>query len=246
MDVHENIDQLFSAAKAADEFEYCCTLLRIRGLESPGWDPLQESISLIDQLLAMIEAPIQDSLQIRLVLMLYCHITEMNDLYNIIGNLIRIASHNDRYSMLLFPNSKYPTQKINEIMTWANETEYVMIPQNLEAMLVRQLRNAFFHSDYVLTSSAINLVNGQSVVIDGIGQQSIPLKWIQPKVNLAIDIVRYVIAKTIQSIREYKESKILKGRFAADESMMDLELIVDPKWGLTGFRSYNRSTPNEA
>jgi hypothetical protein len=88
MDVLENIEQLFNTAKAADEFEFCCTLLRIRGLESPGWDPLQESISLIDQLLALIEAPIQESLQYRLILMLYCHITEMNDLYNILGNLI--------------------------------------------------------------------------------------------------------------------------------------------------------------
>lgn len=238
MDVYENIDQLFIGAKAADEFEFCCTLLRVRGLESPGWDPLRESISLIDQLLALIEAPIQESLQLRLILMLYCHVTEMNDLYNILGNLIRIACHNDRYSMVLFPDSKYPTQKINEIMAWANGTDFAMIPQHLEAMLVRQLRNSFFHSDYVLTSNAVNLRNDQFVEIDGIRQQSIPLTWLQPKVNSTINIVRHVIDKTIESMRAYKESKIIKGRFGPNDSWMDLELTVDSKWGLTGFRSF--------
>lgn len=238
MDVYENIDQLFNAAKDADEFEFCCTLLRVRGLESPGWDPLQESISLIDQLLTLIEAPIQESLRLRLVLMLYCHVTEMNDLYNILGNLIRIACHNDRYSMILFPKSKYPTQKINEIMAWANGTDFAMIPQHLEAMLVPQLRNAFFHSDYALTSNAVNLRNDQFVEIDGIRQQSIPLTWLRPKLNSAINIVRHVIDKTIQSIRAYKESKMIKGRFGPNDSWMDLELTVDSKWGLTGFRSF--------
>lgn len=238
MDVHENIDKLFSAAKDADEFEFCCTLLRVRGLESHGWDPLRESISLIDQLLALIAAPIKESLQLRLDLMLYCHVTEINDLYNILGNLIRIACHKDRYSLLLFPNSKYPTQKINEILVWDKGTDFEMIPQNLQAMLVRPLRNAFFHSDYVLTSDAVNLRNNQFVEIDGICQQSVPLSWLHPKMNLAINIGRHVIDKTIQSIRSYKESKIIKGRFGPNDSWMDIELTVDAKWGLTGFRSF--------
>jgi hypothetical protein len=140
--------------------------------------------------------------------------------------------------MVLFPNSKYPTQKIDEIKTWANDTDFVEIPQHLEEMLVRQLRNAFFHSDYVLTANAVNLRNGQFVEIDGIKQKSIPLTWLHPKVNLAINIVRHVIKKTIQSIRAYKEPKIIKGRFGPNDSWMDLELTVNPEWGLTGFRSF--------
>ncbi len=37
------LDALFNRAKAKDEFEYVCALLRIKGLESPAWDPLEES-----------------------------------------------------------------------------------------------------------------------------------------------------------------------------------------------------------
>jgi hypothetical protein len=36
----EIIDGLFAQAKAADEFEYACALLRVRGVEDYGWDPL--------------------------------------------------------------------------------------------------------------------------------------------------------------------------------------------------------------
>ncbi len=124
MDILDDIDTLFQEAKAADEFEFCCTILRVRGLEGPGWDPLQESICLIDQLVGLIGAPIQDSLKTRLILLLYCHVTEMNDLYNIIGNLVRVACHNDRYSMQLFPRSRYPREKIAEIQQWASGTSF--------------------------------------------------------------------------------------------------------------------------
>jgi hypothetical protein len=41
---------LFERAKAADEFEFCCTLLRIRGMEDAYWDPLRESYQLTQQL----------------------------------------------------------------------------------------------------------------------------------------------------------------------------------------------------
>lgn len=35
--------QLFNQARSADEFEYVCALLRIRGMEDEGWDPLEET-----------------------------------------------------------------------------------------------------------------------------------------------------------------------------------------------------------
>jgi len=237
MDIHAEIDSLFDAAKSADEFEFCCTILRVRGIEGPGWDPLQESIAFNDQLLALIQAPVEDSLRLRLILMLYCHVTEMNDLYNILGNLIRIACYDDRYSMNLFPNLEYPTEKIKEITEWAKDTPFESIAAELNSMLVRQVRNAFFHSDYALTSTAINLQNGKFVEINGVRQESIPFDWLQPKVNAAISIARHVVDKTIASMRSYKEEKTIRGRFAANGDWMDLRLIVDPEHGLVGFRS---------
>jgi len=45
LEPHDHISALFDNAKEVDEFEYCFTLLRIRGIEDHGWDPLRESES---------------------------------------------------------------------------------------------------------------------------------------------------------------------------------------------------------
>lgn len=82
------IGDLFNKAKEKDEFEFCCTLLRGRGKESAGWDSLFESYNLIKQTLSLISAPVDGLFKIRLLLLLYCHITEMNDFYSIVANLL--------------------------------------------------------------------------------------------------------------------------------------------------------------
>ena len=84
------LEDLFQKAKSTDEFEYCCTLLRIRGSESAGWDTLVESNTLIQQLISLTNIPLVDHLKLRLYIMIYCHATEINDFYNIIGNMLRI------------------------------------------------------------------------------------------------------------------------------------------------------------
>jgi len=62
------INDLFIKAKEKDEFEFCCTLLRIRGNESAGWDSLEESYSLITNILSIISAPIDNLFRVRLCL----------------------------------------------------------------------------------------------------------------------------------------------------------------------------------
>jgi hypothetical protein len=42
-DVDGLLTKLFTKAKEKDEFEYCSTLLRLRGMEAAGWDPLKEA-----------------------------------------------------------------------------------------------------------------------------------------------------------------------------------------------------------
>ena len=81
VDVPALLNRLFDDALKADEFEYCCTLLRFRGEEPLAWDPLGESAELIQQIGSLVQAPLVDSLRVRLLLFLYCHVTEMHDLY---------------------------------------------------------------------------------------------------------------------------------------------------------------------
>src|SRR5881628_166660 len=81
---------LFEKAKSVDEFEFAWCLLRIRGIEAPGWNPWLESRTLIQQMAALLQAPIADDLHLRLLLFLYCHVTEMDDPYDFVFNLLRV------------------------------------------------------------------------------------------------------------------------------------------------------------
>lgn len=49
-DIGYILRKLFDVAKVKDEFEFCSTMLRVRGLEGPGWDPFTQ-------------APLEDSLR---------------------------------------------------------------------------------------------------------------------------------------------------------------------------------------
>ena len=240
----EILNHLFEAAKRADEFEFCCTLLRVRGLESYGWDPLVESDQLAQQLLSLINSPLIDNLKMSLLFFLYCHLTEMSDLYNIIGNLLKIVS-GERYSMYPYigrlhksnKEAKYPVSKIERLSEWADEAGHPEIGKLFKTFFVKQVRNAFYHSDYIITKDSFNIKHGEPVKIENIFQHTVPLHWLIPKVELGVNTALAVIGLTIDNIKSYKEDKIVKGRFGPGGSVEDIQLTVQKGNGLNGFKS---------
>ena len=67
------------------------TLLRLRGgIEDEGWDPLVESDALFGEFSALMQAPLSLSARIRLSLTLYCHLLEVDSVYWLIENMLRV------------------------------------------------------------------------------------------------------------------------------------------------------------
>jgi hypothetical protein len=244
LDPYEILNPLFDKAKESDEFEFCCSLLRIRGIETYGWDPLHETDQLTKQILSLINSPIVSDLKYRLSLFLYCHLTEMSDVYNIVGNMLRVIS-GERYSINPFiaalhhskRDAKYPTSKAERIKEWSNEVNLTDVGELFETFLVKQVRNAFYHSDYILTNESFNIKHGEPVLIGNVMQHKVPLDWLTPKVELGINTALSVINITMDHIRSYQADKIVKGRFAADGSYEDIQLTVREGYGLVGFKS---------
>ena len=235
---------LFDRAFLADEFEFCSTLLRIRGMEGPGWDPLFESQAMALQLTSQISAPIEDRFRLRLILLLYCHLTEMNDLYNIVGNLLRILS-GQRYNMMPFskinhPSEKdasTPTAKKERIKEWAVANDCKEVGELFDDFLLKPVRNAFFHSDYIITDDSFNIRYGEPVLIGHELTRKIPLEWLIPKLELGINTGIAVIQLTAGYIQSYKSDKIVKGRFTPDGRYSDIQLTTEDGHGLTGFKT---------
>jgi hypothetical protein len=98
MDAARIFDDLFGRAREIDEFEYACALLRVRGMEDFGWDPLEETAALFNDIGSLLEAPLTDYARVRLGLLLYSHLTEVDAIYQILANMIEITA-GERYVM---------------------------------------------------------------------------------------------------------------------------------------------------
>lgn len=235
---------LFEKAKKVDEFEFCCTILRVRGCEGPGWDPLVESSQFINQIGLLLNAPLESDLKKRLLLSLYCHATEIDDVYGIIANLLRITK-GERHSMDYFRyvkddsrrEIKYPNQKINEIKKLATGTGFEKIAEVMNYFLVKNVRNAFYHSDYNLYREDFNIRHGEGVLIDGIITPAVPFEWLIPRANMGINFAVETIQLTQKYRRSYKKEKIVPARIQADGGIEDLILRVKSGYGLIGFGS---------
>ena len=240
----EPLDELFDRAKAKDEFEFICTLLRVRGMQSEGWDSLGESWDLINQLLAQIQAPIEQVFKIRLILFLYCHATEMHDLYHIIGNLL-LVSLGERYHFEPFAAdvrgaktaATKPSKKVERIRSWSEESGLQAVGELLDYMLIREVRNAFFHSDYVIFGDEFRIVRGEGIKIDNVVTKAIKFEWLLPRLQLGINTVLRVIELVRYHQTSYKEVKILPARILQGGGLEDVELIIDNVHGVVGFRT---------
>jgi hypothetical protein len=242
------LDPLFKTAQNKDEFEFCSTIMRIRGLESPGWDPLTESFALIDQFLSFVNAPIDSTLRLRILLFLYCHITEIDDIYNVLANLGRVCL-GERYSFDPFlpalhqsgktvKNISLKTMRIGE---WLEKSGFQEINENLQKIIVKQIRNAFYHSDYVIHENNFNIRKGEGVVIDNVLTTSIPIDWIIPIINNAINFSMALINLIFFYIASYKKEKIVPARILDNDEIELLMLTVEKNQGLSGFRSLTDS-----
>jgi len=233
------LEDLFREAFNKDEFEFCCNLLRVRGLESPGWDALEESTEFIHQIISLINGPLDNTFKFRMTLLLYCHITEMNDFYNIVANFLWILL-GERYSIDPFWYSLYsdrktinsPEGKVNRIKELSIKANKPTVGDLYEFLLVKQIRNAFFHADYTLYDQTFRIVSGEGINFEGVVTKEIPLEWLIRRMEAAINTQLQIIDLMYYYRSSYRENKIIKARISPE--LCDVKLLVNDK-GLFGF-----------
>lgn len=243
IDIPEIVSLLFSAAKATDEFEYCCTLLRVSTTGAAGTSALKETNTYADQILGLVATPIHDDLKIRLYLTLYCHLTESSDIYSILINLLNIIE-GKRYSCSPLENQSNPSNKIQVIRNAATKLGFTDLVSVADNLLLPVIRNAFFHSDYCLHKGEFHIVKGEKdtkgrekgVIIDGAKFKEIPLRWLTPRLNFSVNFYLCVLDTLIGESASYGEDRIVRGRMNDDGSYADVQLLTKKDVGLVGFR----------
>jgi hypothetical protein len=171
---HMNVERLF---------EFVCALVRAGGIQGPGWEPWYESRAVIDDLqnLAALDLPAEkfphvERTRARLALISYCHITEMDLPYFLLANLLRLRL-GQKYTMgpfddLARPIGKKtgifqtfrppsPSQKIKRIKDLAEQAKMPKIAEALTGIYDTVIRNAVYHSDYILHEQKMHLRKSQ-------------------------------------------------------------------------------------
>jgi hypothetical protein len=164
-------------------FEFVCVVVRAGGAHGPEWDPWYESQATLDDLgnLATLDLPTalfpnRNRTRMRLSLLSYCHITEMNFPYSLVVNLLRLRLgkkyHMSPFADLFVPIGKKdagpiqdvrppsPGKKISRIKRYAEDAKLPEVGQAFESIYDRVIRNAVYHSDYTLSDGEFRLLTG--------------------------------------------------------------------------------------
>jgi hypothetical protein len=167
-------------------FEYMCTLVRAGGLKDSGWDSYIESIALLTDLTNLMGLNLDaesgfgdwEATEVRLALIAYSHMVEMDFPYDLLVNLLRLRC-GEQYCMHPFAHlgkpvyvkihgTKYidnvikasPSKKIAEIKKWATRCDMPEIPDALSSFYDSVIRNAISHSDFAVHDGSLRLLSG--------------------------------------------------------------------------------------
>ena len=247
--VEQILSALFDRAKDADEFEYACTLLRFQGMEDAGWDPLVETQFLFDEIGSLLEAPLRDETRVRLGLLLYSHLTEVDAIYMTIANLLAVT-RGERYSLDPFGDLYRPrgipryeqlppsaNSVVKRLCDDATAAGFDDVRELLEWFFNSAVRNAFFHSDYILHAGEFRSREGRFADGHGGWLRSLPVDQIIELIDGAMIFFQTFMSLFGAHRRSYTVDREIQGRFAADGSMIPVILSADAERGLYGFRS---------
>jgi hypothetical protein len=163
-------------------FEFVCTLVRASGIHFGEWDPLLESVATLDDLrrlrgldLANQGFPNPERTRLRLALLSYCHMTEMDFPYSLVANLLRlrlgrkyhvnpfghlaVARRRKRQAPRLDLRPPSPAQKINLLRQLSTEAGFPAVGEAFDSIHDPAIRNAIYHSDYALGGGEFRLLN---------------------------------------------------------------------------------------
>lgn len=173
MDPEEYLQGLIRRAFEKSGFDTLCTLLRVDGMSDPGWDPFEETRQALEDYNWMLEQVQQekgDTAALRVGLLMYCQLVEMSGAHDMLYNLLRIVDGESftirpfmhlwrRRGMLSYlpPSAK---TKFKEICERCDKLGETALKHLISGFFNDDVRNAFSHSDYVLTEDWFRWTEG--------------------------------------------------------------------------------------
>jgi hypothetical protein len=179
----EVLNPLFDATLFPEHdwlFQFVRVLVRESGMQDAGWDPFHESRAVLDDLsnLARLELPVDkfpdtERTRVRLSLLSYCHITEMDFPYTLLANLLRmklkqkyemnpfadVATPIKRKKAIVGTKPPSPLKKITRVQELAAAANLPNIGAALTEIYDNVIRNSVYHSDYTVHNGEMRLIS---------------------------------------------------------------------------------------
>jgi hypothetical protein len=240
-------------------FEFVCVLVRPAGIQGPEWDPWYESQSMLGDLSNLAELDLPSSLfhdpartRVRLSLLSYCHVTEMDLPYVLVVNLLRVRL-GKKYDISPFQDLAVPVKKggvvqklippspgkkIKRIKELAEQAQLPDVGQAFESIHDAVIRNAVAHSDYTLADGEFRLLKDHRKSKNK-GYLSKVVSW-EELTELFIDTFAFYTAlfslydRCTKSFGDFTNAFIpYDGHYKAV-----LQLVFDEEQRLIGFRAF--------
>jgi hypothetical protein len=241
-EIRRCLDALFARAKQVDEFEYACALLRIRGMEEPGWDPLAETQVLASDLVGLGQAPLHPHTKARLGLLLYCHLTEADAVYEILENMLRTVD-GDRASAWPFEHLRRgnippsAARVVGDLMEHARRSRRRKLVEIIEWEFNSKIRNAFFHSDYILHRDEFRSRAAFFDQPNGTYAPSLTLEQLEDQINRGLLFFQVFLDVFGAHVRSYRSDRQIEGRFGPASTLVPVTLLATAERGLYGLES---------
>lgn len=254
------INDVFNSARVKDEFEYICALLRIRGLENPGWDELEESFALFKELTSLVQAPFEAATKIRLLLSLYAHMTGADSVYWTLANMLLTAQGKgcqaDPFSGASNGNGATsashnvsPKSMVNMMIRDARHLKKNNFAELLSRMFNEDVRRAFVHNTYRLNEDEFETKEGmfaeESYFSDTENKfatvktepRTIKLGELVNLLNSGLTFFQAFNFVRMTHARSYQSEKVIDTKFGSTL------LLTHPEYGLIGFEVRNEQPP---
>jgi hypothetical protein len=206
------IERLFQESRGKDELSFLFAALGFNsGEEDAGWQPIQESQALARDLVGLINSPLHDGAKVRLALFLYCHITEANYIYHCLFNMLltvdgqqpKVFNFLDKYRHGIAPSFSV---KLGEIRALASKLHFADLSKVFDEIVRTDIRNAFFHSDYILFDRELRLKHR------GSEYASIPFEDITDLLGKSLDFFYGFLALQMKALRSFPKGYKITGR----------------------------------
>lgn len=234
---NEYLNELFWKAYKNNAFGSICSLLRVGGNSNANWDPFEESQKAFDDFNRLLELSKKEQnmfCSLRIGLLIYCQALEMTATHEILANLLRCIGKSyyiyDPFDELIKrkknlnyipPSAKSKFDLIKKLANTCGETK---LSNYIDSFFNDKIRNAFSHSDYILTESGFRYTEGEPA-------QEISIAVIEETLNNCFNF--YSSFLSLHKIWLKKLGKLK--RYHKWPNYEVLELISNEEMGLYGF-----------